>query len=119
MPEIFLPSDFQSIRFGVKKYAEVKMDEVNLKIEIAETLLAVFNVEATAESLIQEESLFGGGKFGFDSVDMVSAIIAVEKKYGVAFPDHLDFGTAFRSISAIQKTVLEARSSSKENAPIS
>jgi acyl carrier protein len=50
------------------------------------------------------------GEFGLDSVDLVSAIVAVERHFELTFDPGLDMAVAFRTIASISATISEQRS---------
>jgi acyl carrier protein len=58
------------------------------------------------DELAADAPLFEG-ELGLDSVDLVSAIVAVERHYGLAFDPALDMAAAFRTITSIAATIRE------------
>jgi acyl carrier protein len=69
-----------------------------------------------ARAIAYEAPLFTPER-GFDSVDLVSTIVAVERTFGVEVPQEEGTGETFRSIQSIHATVLRLRGAAGSEAP--
>lgn len=91
------------------------MGNDHLEAAVRNLLTRALEPETPLEGLAADAPLFEGS-LGLDSVDLVSAIVAVERHYGLAFDPGLDMAAAFRTIGAIVATVRAQRADAAEGA---
>lgn len=80
------------------------VNEDALKHEIRAALVDALSLGVELERIDFYAPLFDGS-IGLDSVDLVSVIVAVERRFCVEFPDGTDFPADFRCIDAIAHAV--------------
>jgi acyl carrier protein len=79
-----------------------------LEAAVRNLLTRALEPERPLDEIAADAPLFEGA-LGLDSVDMVSAIVAVERHFELAFDPALDMAAAFRTITSISATILEQR----------
>ena len=87
----------------------------HLESAVRSLLTRALEPEMPLDGLAADAPLFEG-ELGLDSVDLVSAIVAVERHYGLAFDPTLDMAAAFRTITNIAATVREQLEAGVESA---
>lgn len=78
-----------------------------LKEKLLDIIAEATDNPVVSEELQYDEQLFGTGRFGFDSIDMVSVIVLVERIFDFNFPQDSDLKTQFCSINTIAEVVLK------------
>ena len=59
----------------------------DLKAEIKRLIVENLMLQITAEQLADDQTLFGPGSLGLDSVDALQLVVALDKNYGLKIPD--------------------------------
>ena len=64
------------------------MDERNALIERIKNLMVEnLMLQVTAADIADDQPLFGPGSLGLDSVDALQLVVALDKNFGLKFPD--------------------------------
>ena len=58
-----------------------------LKQEIKQMMVENLMLQITPDEIGDEQTLFGAGSLGLDSVDALQLVVALDKKYGLKIPD--------------------------------
>jgi acyl carrier protein len=58
-----------------------------LKQDIKQLMVENLMLQITAADIGDEQTLFGPGSLGLDSVDALQLVVALDKKYGLKIPD--------------------------------
>jgi len=58
-----------------------------LKRDIKQMMVENLMLQVTPDQISDEQPLFGPGGLGFDSVDALQLVVALDKKYGLKIPD--------------------------------
>lgn len=58
-----------------------------LKRDIKQMMVENLMLQITTDEISDEQPLFGAGSLGFDSVDALQLVVALDKKYGLKIPD--------------------------------
>lgn len=74
------------------------------KPEIRQALSLALGLDMLSEGIEFDAALFGGA-FGLDSVDLVTAIVTVERLFNIEVPEDCDFAAEFETISSIAQLV--------------
>ena len=62
-------------------------ESTNLKAEIKRMLVDSLMLQSGAETITDDQPLFGPGSLGLDSVDALQIVVALDKNYGLKIPD--------------------------------
>jgi len=62
-------------------------NSATLKQEIGRLLVENLMLQIAPEALGDQQTLFGPGGLGLDSVDALQLVVALDKKYGLKIPD--------------------------------
>jgi acyl carrier protein len=57
-----------------------------LKQDIKQMMVENLMLQITTEEIRDEQTLFGAGSLGLDSVDALQLVVALDKKYGLKIP---------------------------------
>jgi acyl carrier protein len=93
-----------------------------IKRDIKQMMVENLMLQVTIDEISDQQPLFGPGSLGFDSVDALQMIVALDKKYGLKIPDPETSLKVLQSVSTIAETVArhlasapaECRSSSEQ-----
>jgi acyl carrier protein len=55
--------------------------------DIKQMMVENLMLQITADEIGDEQTLFGPGSLGLDSVDALQLVVALDKKYGLKIPD--------------------------------
>jgi acyl carrier protein len=58
-----------------------------LKLDIKRLMVENLMLQITPEEIGDQQTLFGPGGLGLDSVDALQLVVALDKKYGLKIPD--------------------------------
>jgi acyl carrier protein len=70
-------------------------------------------LQITCEEIADEQTLFGPGSLGLDSVDALQLVVALDKKYGLKIPNPERAREVLRSV----KTIADAVGQHQASAP--
>ena len=76
-----------------------------LKQEIKQMMVENLMLQITSDQISDEQSLFGPGSLGFDSVDALQLVVALDKKYGLKIPDPESARTVLQSVRTMAEAV--------------
>ena len=62
-------------------------NSATLKQDIKQLMVENLMLQITAADIGDEQTLFGPGSLGLDSVDALQLVVALDKKYGLKIPD--------------------------------
>lgn len=78
-----------------------------LRRDIKQMMVENLMLQVTADEIGDEQTLFGPGSLGFDSVDALQLVVALDKKYGLKIPDPKAAREILQSVSTIANAVAE------------
>jgi acyl carrier protein len=81
-------------------------DPAALRSEIKKMLVENCMLQIPVEQISDEQSLFGPGSLGLDSVDALQLVVALDKNYGLKVPDPAAAKTILHSINSMAEAVL-------------
>ena len=84
-----------------------------LKLEIKQMMVENLMLQITTDEISDEQPLFGAGSLGFDSVDALQLVVALDKTYGLKIPDPESARAVLQSV----KTMAEAVTKHLASAP--
>jgi acyl carrier protein len=61
-------------------------NNATLKQDIKQLMVENLMLQITAREIGDEQTLFGAGSLGLDSVDALQLVVALDKKYGLKIP---------------------------------
>jgi len=67
--------------------------------------LSTDELQITTDEISDEQSLFGPGSLGFDSVDALQLVVALDKKYGLKIPDPESARAVLQNVRTIAEAV--------------
>lgn len=76
-----------------------------IELQVREIIEEVIDNRDMVNGLLPDEDLFSGAT-GMDSVDMVSIIVLIERRFNIAFSQEADFAGIFRNIDSIVDAIL-------------
>ena len=62
-------------------------DSTSLKADIKRMLVDSLMLQSGAETIADDQPLFGPASLGLDSVDALQIVVALDKNYGLKIPD--------------------------------
>ena len=77
----------------------------SLKSEIKQMLVQNLMLQSGAESIADDQPLFGPGSLGLDSVDALQLVVALDKNYGLKIPDPETAKNVLQSVDTIVRAV--------------
>ncbi len=80
-------------------------EQANLIQEIKELLVENLMLQITATEIGDEQSLFGPGSLGLDSVDALQLVVALDKRYGLKLPNPEAARAVLRSVATMAEAV--------------
>ena len=81
-------ADCRSRFYAESRWRDFVMDNnATLKREIKQMMVENLMLQVTASEIGEEQTLFGAGSLGLDSVDALQLVVALDKKYGLKIPD--------------------------------
>ena len=89
------------------------MDDTNaLKIRIKSMLVENLMLQVAAADIADDQSLFGPGSLGLDSVDALQLVVALDRNFGLKIPDPAAAKEVLQNVativSAVQKKMTAA-----------
>lgn len=90
------------------------MSEYNgtLKKDIKQLMVENLMLQVPADGINDNQTLFGPGSLGLDSVDALQLVVALDKKYGLKIPSPESARQVLQSVDTIAEAVsahLESR----------
>jgi acyl carrier protein len=85
-----------------------------LKRDIKQLMVENLMLQITTDEIGDEQPLFGPGSLGFDSVDALQLVVALDKKYGLKIPDP----ESARAVLQNVRTMAEAVAKHLASAPV-
>jgi acyl carrier protein len=76
-----------------------------LKREIKQLMVENLMLQITTDEISDEQTLFGPGSLGFDSVDALQLVVALDKKYGLKIPDPESARAVLQSVRTMAEAV--------------
>jgi acyl carrier protein len=76
-----------------------------LKREIKQMMVENLMLQITTGEISDEQPLFGPGSLGFDSVDALQLVVALDKKYGLKIPDPESARAVLQNVSTMAEAV--------------
>jgi acyl carrier protein len=76
-----------------------------LKRDIKQMMVENLMLQVTTDEISEDQPLFGPGSMGFDSVDALQLVVALDKKYGLKIPDPESARAVLRSVSTMADAV--------------
>jgi acyl carrier protein len=76
-------------------------DTTNLKVEIKSLIVENLMLQSGAETIADDQPLFGPGSLGLDSVDALQIVVALDKNYGLKIPDPETARKVLHSVNTI------------------
>jgi acyl carrier protein len=76
-----------------------------LKQEIKQMMVENLMLQVTASEIGEEQTLFGAGSLGLDSVDALQLVVALDKKFGLKIPDPECAREVLRSVRTMAEAV--------------
>jgi acyl carrier protein len=73
--------------------------------DIKQMMVENLMLQVTADEISDDRPLFGTGSMGFDSVDALQLVVALDKKYGLKIPDPESARAILRSVSTMAEAV--------------
>ena len=86
-------------------------DTNELKQSIKNMMVENLMLQVTAVEIGDEQSLFGPGSLGLDSVDALQLVVALDKNFGIKIPDPAAAKEILQSVTTIAAAVLKHRAS--------
>jgi acyl carrier protein len=76
-----------------------------LKRDIKQMMVENLMLQITTDEISDEQPLFGAGSLGFDSVDALQLVVALDKKYGLKIPDPESARAVLQSVRTMAEAV--------------
>ncbi|MCF7708597.1 MAG: acyl carrier protein [Verrucomicrobia bacterium] len=76
-------------------------ETTTLKQQVKELMVENLMMQVDAESIDDQQPLFGPGGLGLDSVDALQLVVALEKQFGVKIPDANAAQEILRNVDSI------------------
>ena len=83
-----------------------------LRQEIKRLMVENLMLQIRAEEISDEQTLFGPGSLGLDSVDALQLVVALDKAYGLKIPDPETARQILQSVDSIAAAVASHQASS-------
>jgi acyl carrier protein len=77
----------------------------DLKAQIKQLIVENLMLQTGAEQIADDQSLFGPGSLGLDSVDALQLVVALDKNYGLKIPDPEAARVTLQSVNTIAAAV--------------
>ena len=77
----------------------------SLSREIKQMMVENLMLQVPTDQIGDEQPLFGPGGLGFDSVDALQLVVALDKKYGLKIPDPESARAVLQSVRAMAEAV--------------
>jgi len=78
-----------------------------LKQDIKQMMVENLMLQLTAAEIGDEQTLFGPGSLGLDSVDALQLVVALDKKYGLKIPNPDRAREVLQSVRTISEAVAQ------------
>ena len=78
-----------------------------LKLDIKRLMVENLMLQITPEEIGDQQTLFGPGGLGLDSVDALQLVVALDKKYGLKIPDPECARQVLQSVTTMAEAVAE------------
>jgi acyl carrier protein len=73
--------------------------------DIKQMMVENLMLQVTVDEIGDDNTLFGPGSMGLDSVDALQLVVALDKKYGLKIPDPESARAILRSVSTMADAV--------------
>jgi acyl carrier protein len=83
-----------------------------LRQEIKHLMVDNLMLQISAEEITDEQTLFGPGSLGLDSVDALQLVVALDKAYGLKIPDPEAARQILQSVTSMAAAVANHKASS-------
>jgi acyl carrier protein len=83
-----------------------------LRQEIKHLMVDNLMLQISAEEISDEQTLFGPGSLGLDSVDALQLVVALDKAYGLKIPDPETARQILQSVTSMAAAVANHKASS-------
>lgn len=83
-----------------------------LRQEIKHLMVDNLMLQISAEEISDEQTLFGPGSLGLDSVDALQLVVALDKAYGLKIPDPEAARQILQSVTSMAAAVANHKASS-------
>jgi len=83
-----------------------------LRQEIKHLMVDNLMLQISAEEISDEQTLFGPGSLGLDSVDALQLVVALDKAYGLKIPDPETARQILQSVASMAAAVANHKASS-------
>lgn len=83
------------------------MDNAALKQEVKRMLVQNLMLQVSAEEIGDQQTLFGPGSLGLDSVDALQLVVALDKTYGLKIPSPEVARKILQSVETITAALAE------------
>jgi acyl carrier protein len=70
-------------------------------------------LQITSDEIADEQTLFGPGSLGLDSVDALQLVVALDKKYGLKIPNPERAREVLQSVKTIADAVAQHQTSAR------
>jgi acyl carrier protein len=78
-----------------------------LKREIKQLMVENLMLQLTTDEIGDEQTLFGPGSLGLDSVDALQLVVALDKKYGLKIPNPERAREVLQSVRTMSEAVAQ------------
>jgi acyl carrier protein len=83
-----------------------------LRQEIKHLMVDNLMLQISVEEISDEQTLFGPGSLGLDSVDALQLVVALDKAYGLKIPDPETARQILQSVTSMAAAVANHKASS-------
>ena len=80
-------------------------NNATLKQDIKQLMVENLMLQITAQEIGDEQTLFGAGSLGLDSVDALQLVVALDKKYGLKIPTPERAREVLQSVATMAEAV--------------
>ncbi len=88
-----------------------------LKRDIKQMMVENLMLQVGPHEISDEQSLFGPGSLGLDSVDALQLVVALDKKYGLKIPNPESARQILQSVRAMAEAVAKHLASAPQDGP--
>ena len=78
-----------------------------LKRDIKQMMVENLMLQITTDEISDEQPLFGAGSLGFDSVDALQLVVALDKTYGLKIPDPESARAVLQNVRTMAEAVVK------------
>lgn len=85
-----------------------------LKLDIKRMMIENLMLKMTEAEIADDQALFGPNSLGFDSVDALQLVVALDKKYGLKIPDAKTARGVLQNVDTIAAAVAQQLASAPQ-----